>query len=365
MLRILHHASQVIGEAARDQEDREDLEEIGQRRRVLVRVGGVGVGVPAPVGPEHLDRHLRGHRPLHDGLRLHDLFFRDRIPLPVLDRLPLGVLFGASTVIGSTSRARFIRLEVLDHPLGNQEDRVEETQGEEQVQGRPDQVHQEVPHRFGGVPGDPPHERRGHGDAGGGGDEIVEGEGDHLGEVRHRRLPPVALPVRVRRETDRRVEGEVLAHGTEALRVERQQVLQAQEGIGEEEPHQAEHQQGNGVPLPVLLGTRVDPHQPVEEPLDGFQDGIEERLPLRVQDPVQIHAHRPGDQQEKAQEKRKLHPSVEIHGEASSLEFLGSDDRDEQVPDQQDADDADDDLQHGLTSFPGSARTGRTARTSR
>src|SRR5660398_59125 len=85
----------------------------------------------------------------------------------------------------------------------------------------------------------------------------------------------------------------------------------------------------------------------------------------RVQDPVQIHAHRPGDQQEKTQEKRKLYPSVEIHAEASFLEFLGSDDRDEQVPDQQDADDADDDIQHGFTSFPGSARTGRTARTSR
>jgi len=84
------------------------------------------------------------------------------------------------------------------------------------------------------------------------------------------------------------------------------------------------------------------PHPSVEEPLDGFQEGVEERLPLRVQDPVQICAHRPGDQQEKSHEKRKLQPSVEIHGRASSLEFLGSDDRDEQVPDQQEADDADD-----------------------
>jgi hypothetical protein len=75
------------------------------------------------------------------------------------------------------------------------------------------------------VPGDAPHERRGHGDAGGGGNKIVEDKGDHLGEVRHRRLPPVTLPVGVRREADRRVEGEVLAHGTETPRVERQQVL--------------------------------------------------------------------------------------------------------------------------------------------
>ena len=317
---------------------------------------------PPAVGPEHLDRHLRGHRPLHDGLRLHDLFFRDRVPLPVLDRLPLGVRFRSVHGHRLDEPCAFIRLEVLDHPLGDQEDRVEKAYGEQQVQRHPHKIHQEVAHRFDGMPGDPPHERRGHGDSGGGGGEIVDGEGDHLGEVRHRRLPAVALPVRVRRETDRRVEGEVLAHGTEALRVERQHLLQAQESIGEEEPHQAEHQQGEGIPFPVLLMPGVDPHQPVEEPLDGLQYGVEERLPLRVQDPEQVHAHRPGDQQEKAQEKRKLYPSVEIHGEASFLESLGSYDRDEQVPDQQDTDDAYDDIQHGFTSFRGNARTGRTAR---
>ena len=128
VLLVLHHASQVIGEAARDQKDREDLQEIGQGRRVLVRVGGVGVRVPAPVGPEHLDRHLRGHRPLHDGLRLHDLFFRDRVPLLVLDRLPLGVHFRGVHGHRLDEPGAFIRLEVLDHPLGNQEDRVEEAQ---------------------------------------------------------------------------------------------------------------------------------------------------------------------------------------------------------------------------------------------
>jgi len=80
----------------------------------------------------------------------------------------------------------------------------------------------------------------------------------------------------------------VLAHGAKALRVERQQVLQAQDGVRKEQTHQAEHEHGDGVPFPVLLGLRVDPHPSVEESLDGFQHGVEECLPLRVQDPEQV-----------------------------------------------------------------------------
>ena len=38
-------------------------------RRVFVRMRGIGVEEAAAVGAEHLDRHLRGHRPVRDGLR--------------------------------------------------------------------------------------------------------------------------------------------------------------------------------------------------------------------------------------------------------------------------------------------------------
>ena len=44
------------------------LDEVCERRRVLVWVRGVGVHETAAVGAYHLDRHLRGHRPLRDGL---------------------------------------------------------------------------------------------------------------------------------------------------------------------------------------------------------------------------------------------------------------------------------------------------------
>ena len=43
--------------------DRQHLQEVGERRRVLERMRRVGVEEAAAVGAEHLDRHLRRDRP--------------------------------------------------------------------------------------------------------------------------------------------------------------------------------------------------------------------------------------------------------------------------------------------------------------
>ena len=65
-------------------------------------------------------------------------------------------------------------------------------------------------------------------------DEVVERQRDHLREIRHRRFAAVALPVGVGRETHRGVEGEVGLNAGQLLRIERQQVLKAQDDIGEQ-----------------------------------------------------------------------------------------------------------------------------------
>ena len=44
---------------------------------------GVGVDITAAVGPEHLDRDLRRHRPLHDVLLVDGLFLHDRLAVSV------------------------------------------------------------------------------------------------------------------------------------------------------------------------------------------------------------------------------------------------------------------------------------------
>jgi hypothetical protein len=70
---VLHHAAQVVSQAAADGEDREHLEKIRQRVGVLEGMRRVGVRIAAAIGSEHFDGDLRGHRALHDGLFVHDL----------------------------------------------------------------------------------------------------------------------------------------------------------------------------------------------------------------------------------------------------------------------------------------------------
>ena len=64
------HAAQRISEARADDEDRKNLQEVRERRRILIGMRAVGVEESAAVGAQHLDGFLRGHRALADGLRL-------------------------------------------------------------------------------------------------------------------------------------------------------------------------------------------------------------------------------------------------------------------------------------------------------
>ena len=50
--------AQSISEAGRNDEDGKDLEKVGKRSRIFVRVRTVGVEESATVGAEHLDGFL-------------------------------------------------------------------------------------------------------------------------------------------------------------------------------------------------------------------------------------------------------------------------------------------------------------------
>ena len=91
---IPDHPSEIVGEPARDEEDGEHLDEIGQRCRVLIRVGGIGIEKSAAIGSQHLDRHLRGHRSLCDRLGFNLLVLHYRVALFVLDLLAGCILLG-------------------------------------------------------------------------------------------------------------------------------------------------------------------------------------------------------------------------------------------------------------------------------
>ena len=117
----------------------------------------------------------------------------------------------------------------------------------------------------------------------------------HLGEIGQRRFTGVTLPIGIAGEADRGVEGEVRANGTESLRIEREQMLQSQDGIGKEAAHQAEQQHGKRILFPILLVVRLHPHHTIGEPFQGPEDWIEPGPALCVQDLNEIQPHRFGD----------------------------------------------------------------------
>src|SRR5574340_1517958 len=55
---VADHCSERIGERSGDQGFSQDQNEIGQRRRVFIGVGGIGIKKSATVGPEVFDGHL-------------------------------------------------------------------------------------------------------------------------------------------------------------------------------------------------------------------------------------------------------------------------------------------------------------------
>ena len=83
--RVPHHLAEGVSQSAGDQEDQEHLEQVRERRRVFERMRGVGVEESAAIGAEHLDRFLRCHRSLRDGLFRAFERGRNRIGMQILN----------------------------------------------------------------------------------------------------------------------------------------------------------------------------------------------------------------------------------------------------------------------------------------
>ena len=282
--RAFHHAAEVKRERARNREDREHLEKVGERRGILEGMRGVGVGVAAAIGAEHLDRDLRSHRSLDDGLRVDHLIDRD-------GRLAIGGEHGFARVIefrnlnrvGLQRFRRGVGFEILNHALRHQKQREHQAHGDEQVVGDADEVGPKTAEGPGILARDAAHEGGGDADAGGSGGEIVDGQPDHLGEIRQGRFTAVALPVGVGREARGGVERERRREPGEILRVERQEVLEAQHEIGEEQADHAEREHGERVAEPALLLFRIDAAEPIGEPLERLHDWVEKGVPPRIE----------------------------------------------------------------------------------
>ena len=173
MLLVFDHAAQVIRQSAADAEDRQHLDEVGERRGVLEGMRRVGVDVAAAIRAEHFDRDLRRHRALHDELFVHGLVFHDSFAVFVHHRLAFVVHLGHGNLIRLNELRLRVRLEILDHALRHEEHGEHEADRQQQVICDAHEVHPEVAEGLGRVPCHAAHERRGEADADGGGDEVV------------------------------------------------------------------------------------------------------------------------------------------------------------------------------------------------
>src|SRR4029453_2380990 len=116
--------TKIPGEPAGNGKYRKHLQEIRQRCWVLKRVSSVGVNVAAAIGPQHLDRYLRSHRPLHDTLRIYRGIDKDRLAVASNHRLTAFIQLRHLRGEGFHQRGRSIRFEILDYTLRNENDRI-------------------------------------------------------------------------------------------------------------------------------------------------------------------------------------------------------------------------------------------------
>ena len=185
---VADHAAEHIGERGADREDRDHLQEVRQRRRVLERMRGIGVEEAAAIGAEHLDRDLRGDRADRDGL------------------------------LGAFERRRIdIGAERLRHALPDQEQRDDDADRQQDVERAAGDIDPEIADRsWTECARKTADQRNREHDAGRRRQEVLMRQAEHLREIGHRAFAAVVLPVGVGDEADGGVEGEIRRDGRHA-----------------------------------------------------------------------------------------------------------------------------------------------------
>ena len=199
-----------------DQQQRPDLQDVGPGVRILERMRRIGVEEAAAVGAEFLDDFLARHRPDRNGL------FRS---------------FEGCRVDGAGKR--------LGHAQSDKDEREDERNRQKNVEADAGHIDPEIADGRGGGADESAHQRESHCETGRRRQEVVHGKAEHLGQMAHRGLAAIVLPVGVGDEADRGVEREIRRDGVEAARIERQQILQPLQGVERQEAGDSEDDHRN------------------------------------------------------------------------------------------------------------------------
>jgi hypothetical protein len=266
---VADYPAEGAGQTDRDDQQQEDLEQVGPGVRVLERVRGVAVEDPAAVGAQLLDHFLAGGRGQRDGAR---------VAVQPSDGDP-----GA---------------QAHRHPTDDQHNRPEDRNREQDPDHAAGEVDPEVAQPVGPAAHEPADQRDGHRQAHCGREEVLHGEPGHLHQVAHHRLGHVGLPVRVGDERHRGVERDAGLHRAPP-EAERQGTLQPLQQVEEHDRDSGEAQHTGGVGGPALIGVGVHPNHPVDHPLDA-------QVGLCGVDPGHVVAKRLVDRDEDHEEEGNL-----------------------------------------------------------
>ncbi len=156
------------------------------------------------------------------------------------------------------------------------------------------------------------HQRESHRETGRRRQKVMHGEAEHLGQMAHRGLAAIILPVGVGDKAHRCVEREIRRHRVKAARVQWEKVLQALQDIERQESGDGEGEHRDRIGEPVLLVRRVHPGQAVKAALDRSDDRAEKGSFARVYVGNEF-AERYGAGQNQSEHKRDLRPADKRH----------------------------------------------------
>ena len=244
----------------------------------------VGVEEAAAIGAEHLDGDLRGDGADGDGL------------------------------LGAFQRRRVdISAERLRHALPDQKQSIGNADRQQDVERAAGDIDPEIADGLRRGPREAADQRHREHDAGCRREEVLMGEAEHLHEIGQRALATIVLPVGVGDEADGRVEAEIFGHGRHALRIERQEALQAQQAVEDQKAADMEEQHGDRVGQPILLPRLVDAAEAIEAGLDRAQHRRQKGA-LAVEDSRHVPAERLHQCDNDRAIDRDLNPAIDCHG---------------------------------------------------
>ncbi|MNV50994.1 hypothetical protein D3C71_1430250 [compost metagenome] len=187
--------------------------------------------------------------------------------------------------------------EVLQRALADEEQSDQQRNRQQHIQRHAEHIDPGVADSGAGTTGEGADQRKGHGDTGRGGQEVLHRQAGHLAEIAESAFTAVGLPVGVGDKADRGIERQIPGQAGEALRVKRQRALRHQQREQQHQTEQVKPQDRQCVLPPVHFGGGCA----TATPNAGFQP-TQRRQRLSFNQACQETAQRSRQQQKHQQE---------------------------------------------------------------